>query len=477
MRLRPDGPVAVVGAGPNGLAAAVALAQEGQPVDLYERAERIGGGASTRELTLPGFHHDVCSSVHPMGVGSPFFRTLGLERHGLEWLHPPLAIAHPFDDGTAAVLDRSTRATAESFDRVDVARYPKWMDPFTRGWQELFEDALAPPIHLPKHPLLLARLGLYGMRPAVSVARQVFSGPRARAWFSGIAAHVLLPLEHRPSAAFGVILAMAGHGAGWPVARGGSQSIADALAGLLTEHGGRIHTGSPVESLEPLADARAVVLDLTPRQVLRIASDRFPCRYTAQLRRYRYAPGVFKVDWALSEPIPWTASECRRAGTIHLGGSAEAIAKSSAAAWHGEEDPDPFLILTQPSLFDDTRAPAGRHTAWAYCHVPHGSTLDMTGAIEAQVERFAPGFRDVVLARRSWNTADLEAHNPNLVGGDINGGVQDVLQLVVRPAARIDPYSTPDPRIFLCSASTPPGGAVHGMCGYHAARSVLRRLG
>ncbi len=468
--------VVVVGSGPNGLAAAVALAREGYHVTVHEAAGQIGGGTRTEDLTLPGFHHDVCSAVHPMGAGSPFFRGLPLGDHGLEWIQPPVLLAHPFEDGTAAVLMHSTAETARSLGSADVAAYRRLMDPFVRHWQEVMAGALAPPLRIPTHPFLMARLGVYGLPPAASMTRFVFSGERARAFFLGIAAHTLLPLEKAPSAAFGLILALAGHGPGWPIARGGSQSIADALAALLRAHGGQIVTSSPVRSLAGLSDATCV-LDLTPRQVLAVAGSQLPARYRAQLAAYRYAPGVFKMDWALSEPIPWTAAECRAAGTIHLGPSSADIVRSADDAWYGRPDARPFVLLTQPSLFDRSRAPDGKHTAWAYCHVPNGSTTDMTGPIERQIERFAPGFRDIVLARHTFNTCELESHDANLVGGDINGGVQDLWQFLFRPVPRLDPYATPLPNVFLCSSSTPPGGAVHGMCGYHAARSVLRRMG
>ncbi len=466
--------VVVVGAGPNGLAAAVALARAGRDVVVYEAAERIGGGTRTEALTLPGFRHDVCSAVHPMGAGSPFFRRLPLVERGLEWIHPPVLMAHPFDDGTAALLLPSTAGTGATLG-PDARAYQRLLDPFVRQWQGLLDDALAPPIHLPGHPFLMARLGLLGFQSAMGLARRMFSGDTARAFFVGIAAHTLLPMDRSPSAAFGIVLALAGHGAGWPVARGGSQAIADALAGVLRDNGGRIVTGYRVEHLSALPAARATLLDLTPRQVLRVAGHRLPPRYRRGLERYRYAPGVFKVDWALSEPIPWIAEGCRRAGTLHLGGSAEAIADSADAAWNGREDTSPFVLLAQPSLFDHSRAPDGKHTAWAYCHVPHGSIVDMTAAIERQVERFAPGFRDTILARSTLNTRQLEDHDANLVGGDINGGVQDVIQFLFRPVPKLDPYATPAKGLWLCSAATPPGGAVHGMCGYYGARSVLRR--
>ena len=466
---------AVVGAGPNGLSAAVALARAGRRVTVYEAADRIGGGTRTEELTLPGFLHDVCSAVHPMGAGSPFFRQLPLAEHGLEWIHPPVLMAHPFDDGGAAVLLRSLDDTARALDDGDA--YRGLVEPFVRRWEPLFDDALGPPLRPPRRPLLMARLGLLGFRSALGLARGRLSGDRTRAFFAGLAAHTLLPLDRSPTAAFGIMLAVSGHAAGWPFARGGSRSIAHALAGVLRDNGGEILTSSPVTDVRELDHPAAVLLDLTPRQVVEVAGHRLPDRYRRRLERYRYAQGVFKMDWALAEPIPWAAEACRRAGTVHLGGGMHAIARSAEASWYGHEDPEPFVILTQPSLFDPSRAPEGRHTAWAYCHVPLGSTRDMAGAIEGQVERFAPGFRDVILARSAMNAAQLEAYNPNLVGGDINGGVQDVRQMLFRPVPSLDPYATPAAGLFICSASTPPGGGVHGMCGYHAARSAFRRTG
>ncbi|MGE5242751.1 MAG: phytoene desaturase family protein [Betaproteobacteria bacterium] len=466
--------VVVVGAGPNGLSAAVALARAGLHVTVHEAAGTIGGGAKTEELTLPGFRHDVCSAVHPMGAASPFFRQLPLAEFGLDWIAPPVPMAHPFDDGTAAVLVPSVDATADSLGAADARAYRRLMNPFVRHWEAVIAEALAPPLRIPRHPLLMARLGLTGLPPASRLARRSFSSDRARAFFLGIAAHALMPMTMAPSAGFGIMLALAGHAVGWPIARGGSQAISDALAGVLRRHGGEIVTGSPVRSVAALSDAAAVVLDLTPRQVLAVA--RLPLRYRRQLARYRYAPGVFKVDWALAEPIPWTAAECRAAGTIHIGQTSAAIEYSASAAWTGGPDHQPCLILSQPSLFDPSRAPAGRHTAWAYCHVPHGSTEDRTEAIERQIERFAPGFREIVLARHTMNTRQLETHNENMVGGDVNGGVQDLRQFFFRPAPRLDPYATPVEGLFLCSASTPPGGAVHGMCGFNAAASVLRRM-
>jgi len=468
--------VVVIGGGPNGLSSAVALAQSGFRVELHEANPQIGGGAATQELTLPGFRHDVCSAVHPMGVTSPFFRTLPLSEHGLHWIQPPILMAHPFDDGTAAVLLRSTADTSSSLGADDGPAYRRLMDPFVRHWPDVIEDALAPPLRIPGHPFLMARLGLHGLPPAKWLAERTFRSDRARAFFLGIAAHVLLPMETAPSAAFGLMLALAGHGAGWPIPAGGSQSISDALASILRARGGEVFVGSPVRSLHAFEDAGAIVMDLTPWQILKVEGTRFPKHYRKRLQAYRYGPGVFKMDWALAGPIPWRALECRKAGTIHLGAGSKEIVESAAAAWYCRPDPDPFIILAQPSLFDNSRCPAGRHTAWAYCHVPNGSTEDKTETIEKKIERFAPGFRELILGRHTMNTRQLEAHNENLVGGDINGGVQDIEQFLFRPAARLDPYSTPDNRLFICSAATPPGGAVHGMCGYHAARSVTRHL-
>jgi phytoene dehydrogenase-like protein len=445
-------------------------------VIVFEAADRIGGGARSDALTQPGFVHDVCSAVHPLGAASPFLGSLPLAEHGLRWIHPTLLMAHPFDDGSAAVLDRTTAATADSLG-ADGDAYRRLMDPLVEVWRPLMSEVLAPPIHVPRHPVPWARLAVLGIRSALGLAQHRFDTARARAFFLGIAAHSLLPMDRSPSAAFGLVLALAGHGVGWPFARGGSQAIADALAAELRRHGGRIVTGLPVRSLDALPPAAATLLDLTPRQVLEVAGARLPPRYRRSLRRWRYGPGAFKVDWALAEPIPWTAEACRRAGTVHVGGSAGEIARWAEDVWQGRLDDRPSVILTQPSLFDATRAPPGRHTAWAYCHVPHGSTRDMTGAIERQIERFAPGFRDIVLGRHTMTTAEMESHDENLVGGAIGGGVQDLRQHLSRPVARIDPYRTPVEGLYLCSASTPPGGAVHGMCGFHAARSVLRRQG
>ena len=465
----------VVGSGPNGLSAAVVLARAGHGVTVYEAAPELGGGTRSGELTLPGYTHDVCSAVHPMGAGSPFFSSLPLAEYGLEWVHPPVLVAHPFDDGTAAVLLRDVDETAADLGR-DGGAYRKLVAPLAHSWKQVMRTALRPPLSVPPHPLLMARLGLRGLRSATGLARRWFRTERARAFFLGIAAHSVLPVTRSPSAAFGVMLAVAGHGAGWPFARGGSRSIGWALAAVLRSHGGRIVTGHRVDDVDALPASDAVLMDLTPRQVVRVAGHRLPDRYRRRLERYRYGPGVFKIDWALSEPIPWAADGCRRAGTVHLGSSSEEIAAAMEAPWNGKVPDRPFVLLAQPSRFDDSRAPEGRHTAWAYCHVPAGSKADRTRAVEDQVERFAPGFRDTILGRSTKTTADMEAHNPNLVGGDINGGVQDLRQFLFRPVPRLDPYRTPVDGLYICSASTPPGGGVHGMCGYHAARSALKRL-
>ena len=464
----------VVGSGPNGLCAAVALARAGRSVLVLEAADKPGGGARTEALTLPGFVHDVCSAVHPFGVASPFLRSLPLAAHGLEWVQPPAAVAHPLDDGTAAVLERSTEATAAQLGR-DGAAYRALMDPFVAHWPDLYAEVLGPVLHLPRHPFLLARFGLRALPSAAWLARRLFREERAQALFAGIAAHATLPLDRSPSAAFGLLLGLAGHAVGWPVARGGSGRIADALISYLRALGGDVVLNTPVDSLDALPPARAILLDVTPRQLLRLAGERLPWLYRTQLAHYQYGLGTFKVDWALDGPIPWRAVECRRAATVHLGGTLDELEAGRRIEWQGRPAERPYVLLAQPSLFDPTRAPAGKHVAWGYCHLPRGSTADMTAAIEAQIERFAPGFQQRIIGRHVMGPAALEQHNANLVGGDINGGEATLRQLVFRPAVRLVPYTTPLPNVFLCSSSTPPGGGVHGMCGYHAARAVLRR--
>jgi phytoene dehydrogenase-like protein len=466
----------VVGSGPNGLAAAVALAEAGLSVAVRERNAEIGGGTRTLPLTLPGYLHDHCSAVHPLAAGSPFLGRLPLAAHGLEWIDPPVAVAHPFDDGTAALLVRSTRETGETLG-ADGGAWRALLEPLADRFDDLAGEVLGGVLRVPRHPLLLARFGLSALLPAAALVRARFRGPRARALFAGIAAHAQLPLERSPSSAFGLLLAAAAHAVGWPFPRGGAGRIADALAALLRARGGRIETGAEVTSLAALPRARAVLLDLTPRQVLRVAGEALPRRYAAALARFEYGPGAFKVDWALSAPIPWRAEGCARAGTVHLGGTLEEILASEAAVCRGEAPARPFVLLAQQTHFDPSRAPPGRHTAWAYCHVPSGWAGDATAAVERQVERFAPGFRDLVLARSTRGPAGLEADDPNLVGGDVGAGANTLLQTVFRPVPRLVPWTTPVDGLYLCSASTPPGGGVHGMCGWHAARAALRRLG
>jgi phytoene dehydrogenase-like protein len=464
----------VVGAGPNGLAAAIALAQKDRSVVVFEAGATVGGGARSAELTLPGFVHDICSAVHPLGLGSPFFRTLPLDRYGLEWVHPPAPLAHPLDDGSAVILERSVALTASMLG-CDAGAYWQLMAPLASDWRRL-EDAILGPLRLPRHPFALARFGLDALRSARGLAERLFAGERARALFAGMSSHSLLPLEQPPSAAFGLVLGVLGHAVGWPVPRGGSQRIADALASYLRALGGEIVTGAPIRSLADLPPARAILCDVAPRQLLRIAGDRLPPGYQRQLARYRYGPGACKVDFALDGPIPWRATACARAGTVHLGGMLPEIAAAERAVWNGEHPERPYVLVAQQSLFDPTRAPAGKHTAWAYCHVPNGSTFDMTERITAQIERFAPGFRDRVLAHHTFTAAALAAYNANYVGGDINGGVMDFRQLFTRPAIRLVPYATPVKGLYLCSAATPPGGGVHGMCGYFAAQVALRAI-
>ncbi len=462
----------VVGAGPNGLAAAIALAQAGRSVRVVEGAAAIGGGTRTEELTLPGHLHDVCSAVHPLLLGSPFLRSLPLAGHGLAVVHPDLPLAHPLEGGRAVAVHRSVSETAAGLG-ADGPAYERLLGPFARDWEELAGILLGPPLRLPRHPLPAARFAALGLRSVSGLARGRFGGEPARALLAGNGAHSMRPLTAAGTGAFALLLVMLAHGVGWPVAAGGSGAIAGAMASLLRSLGGEIETGRPVTSLEELPPARAVLLDVTPRALLRIADGRFTGRYRRALERFRYGPGVFKVDYALREPVPWAAEECRRAGTVHVGGTTSELAASEAQVAAGVAPSRPFVLVAQQSLFDPARAPAGAHTLWAYCHVPNGSDADMTDAIERQIERFAPGFRDVVAARHTMGPAQVEAKNPNYVGGDINAGLADLRQILARPALRPVPHATPDPRLFLCSSSTPPGGGVHGMCGWHAARAAL----
>ena len=460
----------MIGSGPNGLAAAITLAQARRSVLVIEGKETIGGGTRSEELTLPGFLHDVCSAVHPMAVISPFFRQLPLEQHGLTWIQPPVPLAHPLDDGSAAVLLRSVDDTAAVLGN-DAENYTRIFRRLVADWPRV-NSLLLGMTRVPRHPLATAFFGLLGLRSARGFATSHFRGELARALFAGLAAHAILPLERVPTAAFGLVLAITGHVAGWPIPRGGSQSIANALASYFRSLGGEIVTGEMVESIDDLPKARAVLCDVTPRQLLAIAARRLPEPYRRKLEHYRYGPGVCKVDWALDAPIPWTAEACRHAGTVHVGGTLEEIAESERASWKGAHAERPFVLLAQPTLFDPTRAPEGKHVAWAYCHVPLNSQVDMADRIEQQIERFAPGFRRTILKRSVLLTADMQSRNPNLIGGDINGGSAQLDQFFLRPTWRM--YRTPSRGLYLCSASTPPGGGVHGLCGHLAARAALR---
>ena len=457
---------AVIGSGPNGLSAAIALAQTGRSVVVYELHETIGGSARTRPLTLPGFAHDVCSAIHPMAAASPFFSSLPLAAHGLTWIHPDAPLAHPLDDEPAVMLERDLEQTAATMG-ADGERYIRWMRPLLERWPALLADALSPP-GIPANPLLMARFGLWAVRPAATTARAVFSQERGRAFFAGMAGHAVMPLERVASTAIGLILSLSGHAVGWPFPRGGAQAIPDALASIFRERGGVIRTGTRIERLEDVETNGPVFFQTSPSVLTDIAGDHLPAGYQRRLARYRHGPGIFKVDWALSEPIPWRDPACARAATLHLGSTLDEISASERIAWRGGVCERPYVLLAQHSLFDDTRAPAGKHTAWAYCHVEHGSTHDHTEIIESQVERYAPGFRDCILARHTMNALDYQAYNPSFVGGDINVGAPDLDQLLTRPVARLNPYSTPNPRIFLCSAASPPGGGVHGMAGANA---------
>ncbi|MCB0034740.1 MAG: NAD(P)/FAD-dependent oxidoreductase [Anaerolineales bacterium] len=462
----------IIGSGPNGLAAAITIAQQGYKVLVLEAKETIGGGMRTLELTLPGFKHDICSAIHPLGKGSPFFNQLPLDQYGLEWIQPDVALAHPFDDGTAVALHRSLEETAAQLG-IDREAYRRVFQPLVKQWPKIAHEFLGP-LRFPKYPIAMTNFGLRALWPTTTGAKLAFRTEKARAFFAGMAAHCIMPLEWPLTSAIGLMLGILGHVVGWPLPKGGSQAIAEAMAAYLRDLGGEIVTNHTVTSLRELPPHKTLLFDLGPRQLLNIVGDQFPVGYRRQLSNYRYGPGVFKVDWAVSEPIPWTAVEPRRAGTVHLGATLNEMAHSERAIWHNQMSDWPYVIVTQQSLFDPSRAPAGQQTVWAYCHVPHGSTADMISKIEQQIERFAPGFRDTILAKHTMTTADFQRYNPNYIGGDINGGVQNWRQLFTRPTPRIDPYSTPINNLVICSSSTPPGGGVHGMCGYFAAQSALR---
>lgn len=462
----------VVGSGPNGLSAAIVLSQAGLQVDVFEAEPTPGGAVRSMELTLPGFIHDFGSAVYPLGAGSPFFATLPLKDYGLEWVHSPAPLAHPLDDGTAVVLERDIEAAAAELG-ADGRRWCALMEPLVKRWRDFAPEVLRPVLKIPKHPWLLARFGLNALLPAKTVGRR-FRSERTRALFAGLAAHSFLSLDEPLSSAFGILMAVPAHAVGWPIAGGGSQSLTSALCGHLAKLGGKVMTSSRVESLDALSGYELILCDLTPRQLLAIGGEQLCESYKRQLRKYRYGPAAFKVDYALNAPIPWKAPDCARAATVHLGGSFEEIAVSEKAVRNGEHPERPFVLLVQPTLIDPSRAPAGKHTAWAYCHVPNGSTVDMLSRLEDQIERFAPGFRETVLARHILSPSTLESMDANLVGGDIGGGLIDLRQMLFRPTPKL--YATSAPGVYLCSSSTPPGGGVHGMCGFHAAQRALAHL-
>ncbi len=473
--MRGDAPDAVVvGSGPNGLAAAITLARAGRSVVVFEGAATVGGGMRSAQLTLPGYIHDVCSTIQGTSAASPFFRGLDLSTLGVELIHPPVPLAHPLDGGQVALLERSVEATASGLG-PDGPAYRRLLGPLVRDADRILPFVLGPSLRMPRHPLAVARFGLSGLVPAARTARRRFRNDPAQALLGGLCAHSMVALDRAATTSFGLVLAMTAHAYGWPVVRGGTQILADALAAELRALGGELITGHPVTSLDDLPAARVMLFDTTPRALVRIAGSRLEGRYRRRLAGFRYGPGIVKLDWALDGPIPWQAEAATRAGTVHVGGTFAEIAAAEAEVAHGGHPERPFVIVVQASRFDPSRAPAGKHTGWAYCHVPNGSTFDMTARIEAQIERFAPGFRDRIMARSVRLPADLEHDNPNYVGGDINAGIEDIRQLFTRPVARLDPYSTPARGIYLCSSSTPPGGGVHGMCGVWAARSALRR--
>ncbi len=471
----------IVGSGPNGLAAAISLAQAGLHVEVFEAQPTAGGAARTLPLTLPGFHHDFGSAVHPLAAGSPFFRTLPLAEHGLRWLHHPAPLAHPLDDGTAVTLERELGDAVEELG-IDGPAWRRLMEPFVEQWPAFAAEILGPVLHRPRSPLLLARFGVFALAPAELLAKSLFRSPRTYALFAGLAAHSFLSLRSPLSGAIGIVLGAAAHAVGWPIPAGGAQSLTDALVLTLGACGGVVHTGTPIESLElsgsdetRFATDTVTVCDVVPAQLLTLAGNRLPPGYRRTLGRFQTGPSAFKIDYALAEAIPWRAAACRRASTVHLGGTLEEIAASESAMTRGLVSDRPFVLLAQPTLADPSRAPAGRHIAWAYCHLPSGSVVDASALIEAQIERFAPGFRECVLARTISTPKILEAHDANLVGGDISGGAMTLGQTLLRPSWR--GYRTPDKRLFLCSASTAPGAGVHGMCGFHAAQAALRSLG
>ena len=464
----------IIGSGPNGLAAAIRLAREGLSVKVFEKSDTVGGGTRTQELTRPGFRHDVCSAIHPLAKASPFLKTLPLEEHGLEWIQPEVPVAHPLDNQPAGALFRSLEETVNHLGSDGVV-YRRAVEPLLPKWEELLPDILAPFSPLPGHPLLMARFGLQALRTAKGYAKR-FDTPKARALFAGLAAHGIMPFDKAATAAIGLVLGIAAHSVGWPYPRGGSHQITLAMAGYLESLGGEIETGTEIRSVNELPESRLLLFNTTPQQLLDIAGKHIGKSYSDKLRAFEYGCGVFKLDLALSEPIPWQDELCCKAGTVHVGGTFEEIAVSEEISAGGGHPEKPYVLVAQQSLFDDSRAPDGKHTCWAYCHVPNGSTRDMETEILDQIERFAPGFRDCIIDTHKMNSRAMQTYNPNYIGGDINGGRQDISQLFTRPAGLWDPYHVPDTNMFICSSSTPPGGGVHGMCGFHAAESALKKL-
>lgn len=463
----------VIGSGPNGLAAAITLAKAGHSVILFESKNTIGGGMRSAELTLPGFIHDVCSAIHPLAVASPFFKSLNLEKFGLEWIQPQVPLAHPFDDGTAVLLERSIEITSQVLGK-DAKIYKKLMENLVKNWNYIASDILGP-LRFPSHPIAMAEFAALGLRSSLGFSNKYFQDKRTKGLFAGLCAHSILPLDKLLTSAFGLILAILGHTVGWPLPKGGTQKIANALADYFSSLGGKLCTDKKIDNIDHLPSSRVILCDISPKQMLQIAGHRLPNHYNKRLSEYRYGPGVFKIDWAMHHPIPWKAKACSMAGTVHVGGTEAEIAFSEKRVWENDHSEKPFVLVAQPSLFDSTRAPVGKHTAWGYCHVPHGSNVDMTSFIENQLERFAPGFKDCILAKNTMSALDMEIYNPNDIGGTINGGVQDIFQLFNRPVGLLNPYATPLKGLYFCSASTPPGGGVHGMCGFHAATIAKRQ--
>ncbi len=466
--------IVIVGSGPNGLSAGIVLAEKGLKVLIMEGADTIGGGTRTAELTLAGFHHDVCSAVHPLGYSSPYLKTLPLEKFGLEWLIPEASVAHPLDNQGAVVLSKSIDETAQALG-IDAGNYKRMITPFTAKAENLLADTLGP-LRFPKDTSLMMKFGVKAFQPASFYAKHAFKGERAKSLFAGCAAHSVLPFDKFFTTAIGLLFLVTAHVENWPVPKGGSHNIARSLAGYFKSLGGEFMLSSKINDYRQLPEAKKYIFDTDTVQLATIAKDKLPQSYLKRLKKYRFGPGVFKIDYALDAPIPWRDPQCLKASTVHIGGSLRDIAKSEKEAWEGRHSEKPFVILCQQSLFDKTRAPEGKHTAWAYCHVPSGSNVDMRLRIENQIERFAPGFHDIILARHTMTTTELYRYNPNYVGGAISGGATDIFQLFARPVARFDPYSTPNPDVFICSASSPPGGGVHGMCGFYAAKSVLKSL-